>query len=337
LASGAGLLGRTLRNLETRSTGIDRHDLLLFSLDARNTGFPADRVPVLCADLLARAVGRAGVISGSCSRNVPIDGRGNAAPLEVAGAESRELNARRVFTNMVTPDYFHTFGIGIVGGRVFNERDSMNAPKVAIVNRALARFFFQDGNPIGRSVHFYRDDANPMTIVGIVEDATQRSLREDPPMTIYTPLTQLRGPEALVTVVLRALENSSSLVESMRADVRGLAPGVVVDNVRTMEQQIGAELVRERLLAMLSTAFAVFAIVLSCIGLYGVISYDVTCNLRNLGIRMALGARRLDVLLGVVRGALVISTVGIIADFWLHSPARVSLRACSSASPRGIL
>jgi ABC-type antimicrobial peptide transport system permease subunit len=214
---------------------------------------------------------------------------------------------------MVTPDYFHTFGIGIVGGRVFNERDSMNAPKVAIVNRALARFFFQDGNPIGRSVHFYRDDANPMTIVGIVEDATQRSLREDPPMTIYTPLTQLRGPEALVTVVLRALENSSSLVESMRADVRGLAPGVVVDNVRTMEQQIGAELVRERLLAMLSTAFAVFAIVLSCIGLYGVISYDVTCNLRNLGIRMALGARRLDVLLGVVRGALVISTIGIIA------------------------
>ena len=313
LASGAGLLGRTLRNLETRSTGIDRHNLLLFSLDARNTPFLADRVPALCADVLARAVGRAGVISGSCSRNIPIDGRGNAAPLEVPGAESLELNARRVFTNMVTPDYFRTFGIGIIGGRVFNEGDSMNAPKVAIVNRALARFFFQDSNPIGRSVHFYRDDANALTIVGIVEDATQRSLREDPPMTIYTPLTQLREPEALVTVVLRTSDNSSSLAESMRADVRRLAPTVVVDNVRTMDQQISTELVRERLLAMLSTAFAAFAVVLSCVGLYGVVSYDVTRSLRNLGIRMALGARRLDVLLGVIRRALVISSIGIVA------------------------
>ncbi len=313
LASGAGLLGRTLRNLETRSTGIDRHNLLLFSLDARNTPFPAERVPALCGDVLARAVGRAGVISGSCSRNIPIDGRGNAAPLEVPGTESLDMNARRVFTNMVTPDYFRTFGIGVIGGRTFNERDSTNGPKVAIVNRALARFFFQDGNPIGRTVHFYRDDANPMTIVGIVENATQRSLREDPPMTIYTPLTQLREPEATVTVALRTLNNSSPLAESIQADVRGLAPTVVVDNVRTMEQQISTELVRERLLAMLSSAFAVFAVVLSCVGLYGVVSYDVSRSLRNLGIRRALGAQRLDVLLGVIRSALVISSIGIVA------------------------
>jgi len=313
LASGAGLLGRTLRNLETRSTGIDRQNLLLFSLDASNTRFPAARVADLCADLLARAAGRAGVISGSCSRNIPIDSRGNAAPLEAPGAASLELSARRVFTNMVTPEYFRTFGIGMIGGRVFDERDSMNAPTVAIVNGALARFFFGDANPIGRIVYFYRDEQNPMTIVGIVEDATQRSLREDPPMTIYTPLTQLREPETLVTVALRTLDNSSSLAESMRAEIRGLAPDVVVDNVRTMEQQISTELVRERLLAMLSTAFAVFALVLSCVGLYGVVSYDVTRSLRTLGIRMALGARRLDVLLGVIRGALVMSSIGIVA------------------------
>ena len=132
-------------------------------------------------------------------------------------------------------------------------------------------------------------------------------------MTIYTPLTQLREPETLVTVALRTLDNSSSLAESMRAEIRGLAPDVVVDNVRTMEQQISTELVRERLLAMLSTAFAVFALVLSCVGLYGVVSYDVTRSLRTLGIRMALGAPRLDVLLGVIRGALVMSSIGIVA------------------------
>jgi predicted permease len=311
LVSGAGLLGQTLRNLETRPTGIDQHNLLLFSLDARGTPFAAERVPALCEDLVARTVSRAGVVSGSCSRNIPINSRGNAGPLEVPGAPPQPLNARMVFTNMATPDYFRTFDIGVVAGRMFDARDSANAQKVAIVNRALARFFFGNDDPLGRSVHFPKDDANPMTIVGIVEDATQRSLREEPPMTIYTPLTQLRQPEGLVTVALRTPDNPSSLSGPMRAEVRALGPDVVVDNFRTMEQQIGSELVRERLLAMLSTAFAALAVVLSCVGLYGVVSYDVSRSLRDLGIRMALGAQRLDVLRQVIRGALLISAIGI--------------------------
>ena len=311
LVSGAGLLGQTLRNLETRPTGIDRHNLLLFSLDAGRTPFPAERVPALCEDLIARTVSRSEVVSGSCSRNIPINSRGNATALEVPGAPPQPLNARMVFTNMVTSDYFRTFGIGVVAGRMFDTRDSANAQKVAVVNRALARFFFGNDDPVGRSVHFYKDDANPMVIVGIVEDATQRSLREEPPMTIYTPLTQLRQPEGLVTVALRTPDNPSSLAGSMRAEVRALAPDVVVDNFRTMEQQIGSELVRERLLAMLSTAFAGLAVVLSCVGLYGVVSYNVSRSLRDLGIRMALGAQRLDVLRQVIRGAFLISSIGI--------------------------
>jgi predicted permease len=311
LVSGAGLLGRTLRNLETRPTGIDRHNLLLFSLDARGTSFRTEGVPALCDDLIAHSVGSGAVVSGSCSRNIPINSRGNAAPLEVPGAPERPLRARTVFTNMVTADYFRTFGITVVAGRVFNARDAANGPKVAVVNRALARFFFAEADPIGRRVHFFRDEANPMTIVGLVDDATQQSLREEPPMAIYTPLTQLRQPEGLVTVALRTPDNPSAVVESIRAELRGMTGDVVVDNVRTMEQQIGGELVRERLLAMLSTAFAGVAVVLSCVGLYGVVSYDVTRSLRNLGIRMALGARRLDVLLDVIRTALLISSIGI--------------------------
>jgi len=312
LVSGAGLLGQTMRNLETRTTGIDKHRLLLFSLDARRTSFPVERVPSLCDDLIARLRGRAGVVSGSCSRNIPINSRGNTTPLEVPGAAPRPLSARSVFTNMVTPEYFRTFGIGHAAGRAFDVHDAANTPRVAIVNRALVRAFFGESDPIGRSVHFYRGEANPMTIVGVVEDATQRSLREEPPMTIYTPLSQLRQPEGLVTVALRTGDNASSLAESIRAEVRALASDVVVDNIRTMEQQIGTELVRERLLAMLSTAFAAVAVLLSCVGLYGVVSYDVTRSLRALGIRMALGARRRDVLWGVIRGALLVASIGIV-------------------------
>jgi ABC-type antimicrobial peptide transport system permease subunit len=150
-----------------------------------------------------------------------------------------------------------------------------------------------------------------MIIVGVVDDATQQSLREEPPMTIYTPLAQLSQPEGLVTVALRTGDNPSSLIESIRGEVRALAPDVVVENIRTMEQQIGTELVRERLLVMLSTAFAALAVLLSCVGLYGVVSYDVTRSLRAIGIRMALGAQSRDVRWGVIRGALLVASIGI--------------------------
>ena len=315
LVAGAGLLARTLRNLETRDHGFDRRNLLLFSLDARRTPFPVDQVPVLCDQLIERLVTRTASVSGSCSRNIPANTRGNARPLVVPGSEPRPQNARLVFTNMISPDYFRTFGIGVVGGRVFDARDTAASERVAVVNRALVRFFFGNENPIGRQVHYDEENGKtvPMTIVGVVEDATQRSLREDSPMTVYTPLSQLPAPEGLVTVALRTRQDPAAIAAAVRPEVRAVSPHVVVDYLRTMEQQIGTMLVREQLLAMLSTAFSVLALLLSCIGLYGVVSYDVTRGLRDLGIRMALGAQRVDVLRQVIRGALSISTLGVAA------------------------
>ena len=117
---------------------------------------------------------------------------------------------------------------------------------------------------------------------------------EDPGLVLSLPVKRIEGE-----------------VLQLGAEVRALAPDVVVDNFRTMEQQIGSELVRERLLAMLSIAFAALAVVLSCVGVYGVVTYDVSRGLRDLGIRMALGAQRLDVLRQVIRGAVLISSIGI--------------------------
>ena len=313
LVSSATLLGRTLWNLETRDSGFNRHNLLLFSLDARRTGFPVAQVPSLCDTLVERFVQRGDVLSGSCSRNIPVNSRGNARPLDVAGTAPQPVNARFVFTNMVTPDYFRTFGIGVVGGRVFGPRDSVDRERVAVVNRALVRFFFGNDNPIGRTIHFYQDDDHPMTIVGVVDDAT-RSLREEAPIpTVYTPLAQLLEPEGLVTMALRTRQGPLALAASVRGDVRTVNPDVVVDYIRSMDQQIGTVLVRERLVAMLSSAFGVLALVLSCIGLYGVVSYDVTRSLRDLGVRMALGAQRVDVIWQVLRSGLTVSSIGVVA------------------------
>jgi ABC-type antimicrobial peptide transport system permease subunit len=151
-----------------------------------------------------------------------------------------------------------------------------------------------------------------MTIVGVVEDAAQYSFRQPPLMTVYTPLTQLAEPESLVTVALRS-RDPAALRQSIRSEVRSFTPDVVVDYVRTMEEQVDAALVRERLLAMLSSAFGLLALVLSCIGLYGVVSYDVTRRRREIGIRMALGARRADVLRQILGGAVAICCVGVLA------------------------
>ena len=313
LVSGAGLLARTLRNLETRDGGFDRRQLLLFSLDARRTPFPVAQVPALCDALAERLVQRGEVLSAACARNIVMSTRGNARPLDVPGAPPQPLGARLVFMNMVTPDYFRTLGIGVVAGRVFSASDSANAERVAIVNRSLARFFFGDENPVGRTVHYYQDDDHPMRIVGVVEDATQRTIREGALRTIYTPLAQLREPEGLLTMALRIRSAPAALAASLRDEVRGVNRDVVVDNIRTMQQQIGTTLVRERLVSILSAAFGVLALAMSCIGLYGVVSFDVGRRLRDIGVRMALGAQRVNVIWQVLRSGLIVSLAGIAA------------------------
>ena len=313
LASGAGLLVRTLQNLETRDSGFDRRQLLLVALDARRTPFPVTQVPALCDALAERLVQRGDVLSAACARNIVMSSRGNARPLDVPGAPPLPENARVVFTNMVTPEYFRTLGIGVAAGRAFDTRDSATAEPVAVINRSLARHFFGTENPIGRQVHFYQDKGPSMRIVGMVEDATQRNVREGVLMTIYTPLAQVREPEGLVTMAARIRSTPAALAASLRADVRALSPGVVVDNIRTMDQQIGSTLVRERLLAFLSTAFGLLALAMACIGLYGVVSFDVSRRLRDIGVRLALGAQRVNVIWQVLRTALVVSLAGIAA------------------------
>jgi putative ABC transport system permease protein len=311
LVSAAGLLGRTLRNLETRGGGFDRSNVVLFSLDSRGTSFRAERMPALCDDLLARMIARSGAVSGSCSIAIPINSRGNARPLEVPGAAQSDAD-KFVFMNRVTPDYFRTLGIGVLNGRVFDSRDRETSEKVIVINRSTARFFFGDENPVGRRVHFFKDEGNPMTVVGVVDDTIQRSLREEPWRIVYMPLAQLPEPVSFLFVAVKTTRDPAALAAGVRPEVRALSPAVVVDSIRTMDQQIGAALVRERLLAMLSAAFGVLALVLSCVGLYGVVSYDVSRSLRELGIRLALGAQREDVLRHVLRGALSVSTIGVL-------------------------
>ena len=311
LVFGAALLVRTQRNLQNVNGGFDTENVLVFSLDARDTTFPLERLTPLCTETLARLRRQAQAIAAACSTMSPVDtafeGRVLGIPAPPPGP-----NANRVLANTVTPEYFDALGIGLVRGRLFTSQDTASSTRVAIINESVAKAFFGDSDPVGQRIGFGSrpDAARTLTVVGVVRDA-RHALREASPKMVYQPLEQsLQPPEAL-TAAVRTTGDPATLAAFVRQEVRALSPDVAVMWVRTMRQQIEAATTRERLLSTLSTAFAVLALLLACIGLYGVISYDVASHAREIGIRLALGAERFAVLASVLRPTLTIIGIGL--------------------------
>jgi ABC-type antimicrobial peptide transport system permease subunit len=176
----------------------------------------------------------------------------------------------------------------------------------------MAKFWAGDRDPIGMTLAFQGQPERQITIVGVVQDTYQMNLREPPPRTVYSPLTQPESSApSVLTVAVRTAQAPAALTPAVRDAVRIASRDVVLRYVRTIEQQIDASLVRERVLATLSGGFAILALVLSAIGLYGVMSYSVTRRSREIGIRMALGAARSAVLGQVLRQTSVIAAIGI--------------------------
>jgi predicted permease len=312
LTFGAALLVRTQQNLQRVDGGFETRNVLVFALDARDTSFPAERVAGLCNDVLDRIRSRPGVTSASCSTMSPIDtaleGRILGMPALQPGARPDDV----VFANTVTPDYFNTFGIPLLRGRLFTPQDTATSRRVAIINESVALAYFGDADPIGRAIAFGRkpDPNRTLTVVGVVGDARQ-SLRETPPRMVYQPLDQILEPPLDLTAAIRTAGNPTSVAGLVRGEVLALSRDVAVSWVRTMEEQIAASLLSERLLASLSTAFGVLALLLASVGLYGVISYDVTRQRRDIGIRLALGATRSAVLAAVLRRAGLVVAAGL--------------------------
>jgi predicted permease len=312
LTFGAALLVRTQQNLQQIDAGFETRNLLVFALDARDTAFPAERVVGLCDAVLDRIRTRAGVVSASCSTMSPVDTAFEERILGVPARQPGVSGDNIVFANTVTPDYFATFGIPLLRGRSFTRQDTAISARVAIVNESVARAYFGDADPIGREIAFGSnpDPKRALTVVGVVRDARQ-SWRASPPRMVYQPLDQIVEPPANLTAAIRTNADPAIVAGLIRSEVQALTPDVAVSWIRTMEEQISASLFSERLLARLSTTFGVLALLLACVGLYGVISYDVARRRRDIGIRLALGATRSVVLSGVMRQATTIVFAGL--------------------------
>jgi predicted permease len=308
---GCGLFLRSLVNLNAQQPGFDPEHVLVFAIDPTLNGYEGARLASFydAVDEGVRAL--PGVASSAISQQTLLSGMSSIMTLYVDG---RAPGSKRewVLKHTVGTDYFRTLSIPVVAGRGFTAADRAGSPQIALVSRQFVTEHFPNENPIGKRISSSKDRPGELEIVGIVADATYTSLREGKPATVYVPYTQNRERVGRMAFVVRAKGDPATLADSVRAVVRRVDPNVPVFGLMTQTAQIAESLRQERAMARLSTFFGLMALVLSCIGLYGLMSYIANGRTRETGVRIALGAQGRDIALDVLRRSFALVTAGVI-------------------------
>jgi predicted permease len=253
-----------------------------------------------------------GLRSASLSTLSPLDGRDRGVIIEVPGFVPQGDRDMNVSVNQITSDFFGTLGISVLQGRTFSQTDVKSGQRVALLNETAARFYFGDRNAVNAKIRFSRPPVDqPYEIVGVVRDSRQSNLREDPPRLVYMPVQQSLGKLSRLTLSAHTSGDPTSLVNPIREQIRALGADLLVTDVVTLDQQVNQTLSIERLVSALSAVFGLLASLLACIGLYGVMSYDVARRTREIGIRVALGAQGSDVMRMVMGDTLLMILIGL--------------------------
>ena len=310
LLIGAGLFVRSLQNLNGQDSGVDRDRVLIVRVeprgsDQRNIPGTTPQLDRTYRDLLARVATNAGVRSASLAQFTPTTLRGNMVPFTLpSGGEQRAL------VPMIYPNFFETMGIGLVAGRDFNDADlSPQAPLVAIVNETFARQAFGTAPAVGQQL---RQRNDMIEVVGVVHDSRYTSVREDTPPTVYQTFLQTRTGRGQMALYVRTSAAPSAVLSQVRQAVQDIDRDLPLFAIHTLAEEMGAVLIRDRLIATLSTVFSALALVLACVGLYGLLSFSVVQRSAEMGIRMALGANRMQVVWTVMREALLLVSAGLV-------------------------
>ena len=302
----SGLLLISFRKLVTLDTGFDKSGVILFEIEALDLREEkAGRAPGL--QLLDRMRGLPGVRSASLSAWPLFRGWGWKGGVRIPGREPELFEPHFL---AVSPGFFETMRIKLLDGREFEARDSEpEAPSAAIVNQAFARMCFPGEQALGRRLDqlMTRDSRKTLEIIGVVGDAKYRDLREPPPPTVYIPLRAING----TTLEVRTALDPLSMAAAWRDEIERVHPAFHVSDITLQSTWIDNVLIRERLLALLSGFFAIVALVLAGVGLYGVLSYSVVQRTKEIGIRVALGAQPSSVVRLVVTQVIVVALLGL--------------------------
>jgi predicted permease len=310
LLAGAGLFIGTVRNLTTLDAGFIQQNVLQARIDVDRARIPKSQWQTVYAQLVDRAAAVPCVTAVSLANHglIAADGATSSGPVHFPGYRFEEGESRNLLETYVGPDYFTAAGVPLRTGRLFGARDGANRQEVAIVNETLARQYFAGRNPVGLRFGI-GDGPGNIEIIGVVADAKYFNLRQNPVPMAYYPFEQVM-PARMNSLIVRTQGDAVAVARSLRAAIIGVRPDLLQD-VRTLSSQIDDSLFTERMLARISGFFGILALALTCIGLYGIVAHGVTRRIHEIGIRIALGAARGEVVRMVLRETLMVSVAGL--------------------------
>ncbi len=312
LLIGAGLFVRTFRNLKSQNLGFDRAHVLVVWIAPGQTGRWGAATASLYQTIEERIGSLPGVLAVSPSVYGMLQGNTNpGTPLNIPGFIPASNDDARAQWSIVGSRFFDTLGLRLIQGRNFTERDTATSPQVAILNESMAEHFFPHENPLGK--HF-ESWGITKEVIGVVQDAKYESPRERGQRMFYLPYRQQFGRlSQTISIAVRTTGNPLLIGPQIRQALRGVDPNLPVLRFETVDEQLDNLLAPERMLAALSGFFGVLAVLLACLGLYGVMAYTTARRTNEIGIRLALGATRADVLAMVLKESLLLVAVGIAA------------------------
>jgi predicted permease len=312
LLAAAGLFARSFYKLTIVDSGIETSRLLAFSIDPSMHNYTPERERRLILDLqtaLARMPGAQG--AGGVSNAVLADNNWQNT-VHIDGYRPSNGEDMNPGYNEMLPGFFSTAGVPLIAGRDFNGRDTAGAPEVAIVNETFQKRFFPHASPLGHRIGWGGEGPTNIEIVGVVKDMKGGDLKEKAKPWTFLPVLQNTAPGA-ITFYIRTARNPLSIAQAARQVMRRMDAALPVYDLKTLDTQIGETHFLDRLLAWLSVAFGFLATLLASIGLFGITAFNVTRRTQEIGIRMALGAERGNVLRLVMREVLILAGVGLIA------------------------
>jgi predicted permease len=311
LLVGAALLVRSLQGIERADTGLDRDHLLIVEMDALAGGYRGDRLANLTRELTERFSRIPGVARVAFSENGIFSGTESMNSFTIPGFTARTREDSVAASDRISPGYVTAIGGHLLQGREFTEQDVDHAARVVLLNEAMALHYFPGRNPVGRTIRF--DDSTAAEIVGVVASIKDHDLEGAPIRRFYTPYLQhYTGEPGSLRFEIRASGDPANLVTPVRVQIKALDQSLSIGGIDPLSLLMRQSVREERLLARLATGFGVLALLLAAVGLYGVMTYAITRRTGEIGLRMALGARRGNVIAMVLRDALGLVVLGLV-------------------------